>query len=256
MAAARWRLAIVSAKAKCLYPAIVSRGTLRKLRVPFVLRTFISFRRVQDLRQAFPRRRERELGTSECDNTRTRIRRAKLALTAAPKVSLTSGRPCFAPGFRLALPPSSHSPTLHTPGQKSEHLVPSIPGFTFIGLTVFGHFNNAALHRSVTHDFTIGFLVGRLKTTRRLGFIFSGKKTLQKNRLFHPVNGWNENLASDFQAGRSVVIRGNTVIIGKFKFGFDSNFHPFHISQFKTSGCLIATGNSTAWTPTIISPAV
>ena len=54
------------------------------------------------------------------------------------------------------------------------------------------------------------------------------KETLQKNRLLHPVNGRNENLAPDFQAGRPVVIRGNTVIIGKFKFGFDSNFHSFH----------------------------
>lgn len=39
------------------------------------------------------------------------------ALTAAPEVSLSS---VSRRAFRLALLPSSHGPTLHTPGQKSE----------------------------------------------------------------------------------------------------------------------------------------
>ena len=47
----------------------------------------------------FPRRRERELVTPNATRHRTRICRAKLALTAAPYVSLTSGRPCFATGL-------------------------------------------------------------------------------------------------------------------------------------------------------------
>ena len=47
--------------------------------------------------------------------------------TARPN-SLTSGRPCSARGAtRLALPPPSHGPALHTPGQKSAQRAPCDP---------------------------------------------------------------------------------------------------------------------------------
>jgi len=80
----------------------------------------------------------------------------------------------------------------------------------------------------MTHNLVARFLVNRLKARRGRSFILSAKWLAQKNRLFHPIQRGNVNLAPHLQTGHSIMIRRDAVIVWKFKLTFKGHFHALH----------------------------